>query len=323
MPTYNASRTISKLVTSILNQSYSELELILVNDGSTDNTKEILYKYAKSDNRIKYIEIPNGGVSHARNVGIANSNGKYLMFADSDDELEKTFVQELVGSMKPGVCLACSGYQVKSDSGLAGFKQLLPARRWSSTEFSEALDVLLEHKAFNVLWNKIFLLNTVLNHKLKMDETISMGEDLQFVIDYLQFTQDDIITLSTTPYIYYLSNTGLQASCTDDRLRLGLKQVMKIKELCINRGSSLDPYYRELANLFYVSVLQSSDNAQTRKTIISLSEFNVVSQKSSRVLGLKRLAFLRLVKLPSVIPLKAAIWFFSRYKRLKGTVYDW
>jgi len=101
VPCYNVSKYVSKCLDSILNQTYKNLEIILVEDCSTDNTLEILKEYEKKDKRIKLIKNKkNGGLSHARNVGIKESTGKYIGFIDSDDYIDLDFYEKLYTSIK-------------------------------------------------------------------------------------------------------------------------------------------------------------------------------------------------------------------------------
>lgn len=93
VPVYNVEQYLKKCINSILNQSYKNIELILVNDGSTDNSGKICDEYAEKDNRIKIIHKKNGGLSDARNVGIENSTGTYLSFIDSDDYVEIDMIE--------------------------------------------------------------------------------------------------------------------------------------------------------------------------------------------------------------------------------------
>jgi len=96
IPTYNAERTIARCVNSIQEQTYSDLEIIIVNDGSKDSTERIVHLLKKNDERIKLITIPNGGVSHARNVGIENATGDYITFVDSDDYIDSDMYECLL-----------------------------------------------------------------------------------------------------------------------------------------------------------------------------------------------------------------------------------
>lgn len=89
VPIYNGSRTIKRCVDSILSQSYTDIEVILVNDGSLDGSGNIIDDYAQRDMRVKSIHKANGGLSAARNLGIEKAHGEYLSFVDADDWIEK------------------------------------------------------------------------------------------------------------------------------------------------------------------------------------------------------------------------------------------
>ena len=96
IPVYNVEKYIRKCVDSILSQTYKNLEIILVDDGSLDNCGKICDQYAKIDNRVVVIHKQNGGLSSARNIGIEKATGEYLMFVDSDDSLEKIACESLI-----------------------------------------------------------------------------------------------------------------------------------------------------------------------------------------------------------------------------------
>ena len=95
VPVYNVEKYLKRCIDSILNQSFTDFELILVDDGSTDNSGEIIDEYAIKDERIKVIHKENGGLSSARNVGIEYSKGNYIAFVDSDDYINKNMYKIL------------------------------------------------------------------------------------------------------------------------------------------------------------------------------------------------------------------------------------
>lgn len=99
VPIYNVEKYLKRCIESILNQTYFNIEIILVNDGSTDNSLEIANEYKKNDSRIKVISKKNGGLSSARNIGIDNANGKYLTFIDSDDYISSDYIEILYNSI--------------------------------------------------------------------------------------------------------------------------------------------------------------------------------------------------------------------------------
>ncbi len=102
VPVYNVEKYLKKCIDSIINQTYKNLEIILVDDGSPDNCGKICDDYAEIDNRIKVIHKKNGGLSDARNVGIKNSLGKYISFVDSDDYIKSNMIEELYKAIKEG-----------------------------------------------------------------------------------------------------------------------------------------------------------------------------------------------------------------------------
>ncbi|MBQ6717874.1 MAG: glycosyltransferase [Clostridia bacterium] len=99
IPMYNSQDKINKCINSVVKQTYKKIEILLVNDGSTDNSLSICNDIAKADNRIKIIDIENQGVSVARNIGIQQAKGDYIMFVDSDDYVENTIVEKLLNNL--------------------------------------------------------------------------------------------------------------------------------------------------------------------------------------------------------------------------------
>ena len=94
VPVYNTEKYIGRCIESILNQSYKELEVIVINDGSSDGSAEIIRKYAENDSRIIFIDNKNYGVSESRNIGIRNAKGEYIQFVDSDDFIDENMLKD-------------------------------------------------------------------------------------------------------------------------------------------------------------------------------------------------------------------------------------
>lgn len=114
VPVYNVEKYIDKCINSIINQTYKNLEIILVDDGSPDNCGNICDEYSKKDNRIIVIHKENGGVSSARNIGIKNAKGKWITFVDSDDWIENDYVEKL----------SKIGIQNKAEVVLCGYNRI-------------------------------------------------------------------------------------------------------------------------------------------------------------------------------------------------------
>ena len=94
IPIYNVENYLEQCIISVVHQTYKNLEIVIVNDGSTDNSENIILDYLKKDNRIVYIKKKNGGLSSARNSGLDKCKGKYVSFVDSDDTLDTKFIKE-------------------------------------------------------------------------------------------------------------------------------------------------------------------------------------------------------------------------------------
>lgn len=118
LPIYNVEKYIEKCMDSVLNQTYKNIEVILVDDGSPDRCPKICEEYAKKDNRIKVVHKENGGLSDARNAGIKVANGEYITFIDSDDYVDEDYVEFLYNNIeKTNADIAIGAHRVLYDSG--------------------------------------------------------------------------------------------------------------------------------------------------------------------------------------------------------------
>ncbi|QNG60201.1 glycosyltransferase family 2 protein [Bacillus sp. PAMC26568] len=115
VPIYNKEKYISKTISSVLNQTYNNFELLLINDGSTDKSEDIILKFVKEDSRIKYIKQENQGVSAARNKGIDAAKGDYISFLDADDLYHKRFVELMLREIENKNVCYCGSYVIKNN----------------------------------------------------------------------------------------------------------------------------------------------------------------------------------------------------------------
>lgn len=199
VPIYNASKYLDKCVQSILNQSYKNIEVILVNDGSTDNSLEICKQYKLKDNRIKIIDINNGGVSNARNIGIERSTGDFIMFCDSDDYVSNKWCEKLIANYKNNNLVMCAYYEIDDNKILN-----LNSNQNGNYIVNKSRFMELESCGLNVPWNKIFDLNIIKKNNIKFNKKITLGEDLLFNIEYLDCISGQIIFLEEKLYYYRL-----------------------------------------------------------------------------------------------------------------------
>ena len=157
IPVYNVGKYLTECLDSIVNQSYKDLEIIIVNDGSTDNSKECIEKFL-NDDRVKYLEQKNAGVSMARNLAMEQASGEYISFIDPDDILDLTMFEKLMDKIESTKADAViCGYQRFYDDGSKPVESVLFNVEEDKTYNSkEIIDKLLNSEIKGFLWNKIF-----------------------------------------------------------------------------------------------------------------------------------------------------------------------
>lgn len=178
IPIYNSEEYLKDCITSVVNQTYKNLEILLINDGSTDRSIDICNFFAKKDHRIKVFNNINRGVSYSRNFGIDNANGDYILFIDSDDTVENNYVEELVSLViydaDLGICGITDVYENK--------KILRNIPEDLSENFYE--DYFLLINLLRVPFAKIYKMRIIKNNNIRFPNNISKGEDQIFNFKY-------------------------------------------------------------------------------------------------------------------------------------------
>lgn len=323
VPAFNAEKTIKESIQSIQVQTYSNIEIIIVDDGSTDKTAEIVKQLATNDSRIELISINNSGVSIARNIAIENSKGQYIAFLDADDLMEVKMLEKLVGVMSENIDLACCGYTTISEDGKELFQQRLINKIWSEENIYCAIENMQETKTFNVLWNKIFKKDIICKNNIKMNSNISMGEDLLFIIEYIKAMENKIALIDLPLYRYRLSSKGLQATKNGkDSLDRRLQQVKELEKVYIFKEYPKDGLYSEILRCFYTSVSESNDFNFIIKEIYNSNEYKEISKIKFKG-DKKNRIFLLLLKSKSAILIKFMVSIFKHIKKIQGKQYSW
>ncbi|MCV9884803.1 glycosyltransferase family 2 protein [Metabacillus halosaccharovorans] len=182
VPVYNCENYISACIESILNQTYARIEIIIVNDGSIDNSEQFIMEYKEKDNRIIYLFQENSGPSEARNKGILTSTGDYLVFIDSDDTVDKEYIELLLNeTIRLDADLICCGYK---DYSKYGIKYHTDFNTSENVPFYTFIEMVCNGTG-GVLWGKIFRKEIIIKNNIKMDKNIFMSEDLVFVLQYV------------------------------------------------------------------------------------------------------------------------------------------
>lgn len=205
VPVYNVEKVLYHCIESILNQTFDDFELILVDDGSTDNSGKICDEYSEKDNRIRVIHKPNGGVSSARNAGIEAAKGEYICFVDSDDYLESNYLKELIETKKkyPDFDNVWCGFQTVEDYLKSNINTVASEynKDYSFSDLSSIMD-LCEKWLIQMPWNKLFETKIIKENNLLFPPELSLGEDYIFNLRYLDCTNGKIAVVNKPLYDY-------------------------------------------------------------------------------------------------------------------------
>ena len=204
VPVYNAEKYLSSCIESILNQTYSEFELFLINDGSSDSSGEICDFYAKKDERIKVIHNENHGVSYTRNNGLQLAKGEYIIFCDADDQYKKDYIMKMLNAvLDSNADLVICNY-----SYLRGISEKpICNRNTGEIDKNEVYQrIFIDNTIGGFVWNKLFK-KSLLNG-LNFDEHMQICEDTYFLCSYLK-KANKIYYLGESLYLYrlHLDNT--------------------------------------------------------------------------------------------------------------------
>lgn len=228
IPVYNAEKYLKICIKSVMNQTYSLFECILVNDGSSDNSEAIIKKIIKDDKRFKYVYQENGGPSKARNTGIRVAEGKYTAFIDVDDRIDENYIELLVKEIINNDVVCC-GYIDESSYGLL-----------KHIDFNNNIEKKLFIKDIingtgGVLWAKMFRTDIIRHNNLILDEKLYQSEDMIFVLEYVGYVKKWKILKE---YIYHynrLNDNSISKNISDSYLenyeRFYKKLYHRLKQL--------------------------------------------------------------------------------------------
>lgn len=219
VPIYNAEKYIDRCVSSLVNQTFWDLDIILINDGSTDNSLNICEEWKKKDERIKIFSQPNFGVSAARNLGMSRAKGEYLMFLDSDDYMLPNMCEVMFNTLqnKQTDCVICG---IK-ETGNGLWCPEINMDYKSMDDFKNDFTKQLTTELLSPCWNKIFKKDLITNI---FNEKISFGEDLIFCLQY--FKNCSSVSFIKQPLIFH--EKGVSDSLV---LKVGLKRLLDIEEV--------------------------------------------------------------------------------------------
>jgi len=210
IPVYNCEKYIKRCLESILNQESIDFEVLVINDGSTDKTEPYVRQYL-NDARVRYFYQENKGVSAARNIGIKNAKGKYLIFVDADDYLPPDSLEKRIDDVH-GYDLHIGGIKLLSSGGQE--EDIAPCENALEIDTIDALKSIsplsaVGYQGFPV--NKVFVRKIVIDNDIFFDEHINYGEDRLFVGEYITHCNRIVISPDIV-YVYEQNAEGAMAS---------------------------------------------------------------------------------------------------------------
>lgn len=205
VPIYNAEKTLRRCVFSLVDQTYHNIEIVLVNDGSSDNSLDICKDFAHKDSRIVLLNKKNGGVSPARNMGLKKASGDFVMFCDADDWVKPNYCSEMLQNYSENQLLMCEIEKTTKSAKVIEEVETQQSyiEEISKTKFLEYRDIGLGSPT-----NKLFEKSIIEENKICFPEDLFLGEDLAFVLSYLECISGDIRLLHKKLYVYQLDNTN-------------------------------------------------------------------------------------------------------------------
>ena len=273
IPTYNSSSTIERCLHSILSQTFTDWECIVVDDGSTDDTCEKVQRIAEKDSRIVVYQRLSAGVSVTRNYGIAKAHGDFVCFIDSDDYVSSELLAHMM--VEPTCQLVIGGYQE-----IPGRKRC-PIRNdrfvCDNTKEAEIVELFQQYLLFGPI-AKRYQTAIIRKHQVAFPTSISYGEDLLFNLSYLSH----ITTITTIPYadyFYIRSSNSLSLQDTRFDYQTNYSQWLALKNFFQSKGMqdciSKDFLYTRLWGIIYDAIFSSNEHI---RVILQTKEIEQLKQ---------------------------------------------
>lgn len=282
IPAYNVDNYLEECVNSLLCQTYTNYEIVIIDDGSTDNTYNIGKQLTVESVKVKLFHQENQGVSIARNIGMQKANGEFFVFVDADDIAAPQYIETLV---------ACAR---KSDMGMAGFtseRGEIATKVSMNTVDIRASDmmesILCGTNYDGYLWNKIFQRKIIENNNLRFQKNIVVWEDLLFVLQYLN--NCDKVTISDEKLYYYRYREGSAVNNTRlDKYRSKYEVMKKIKEQDFgytkqSRKKTSFLYFETMFSYLNRILIQENKSNKLEEILSSIDVVELLKQKNIKL----------------------------------------
>lgn len=248
VPIYNSERVLDRCIRSILSQTFHNIELILVDDGSTDNSLEICEKYKRIDERVIVITQNNRGVSSARNAGIRVCSGKYLTFVDSDDALQNDAIEKVVGYIKKyNTDVVIYGWKVINEKTSSVQKFMMEEEIINDNSY--VIQRILQNYSDyggGYPWNKLWRVETVRKNKVipEFDIDLFYFEDLEWVIKMMCCIKKMVIYPECLYQYYIMENSITHSDSKKEQKELSYHKAINKTINCLSETEKLQTWFK-------------------------------------------------------------------------------
>lgn len=313
VPVYNSEKYVVKCIDSVLAQTYSDFEIIAINDGSTDQSGAILDSYSKKDSRVRVVHKKNSGVSDSRNIGIELAQGDYVTFIDSDDWIEEDYFQkvvEILDKYEPSIVF--DGWKVDCNGKT---RERFSASEMLFLDRDEALLKLCEKKEFGWTPFATFYKNNI-TQRVKFPKNVCFGEDLYYKYYSIKYAKNQIIYFPCFKYHYVVQST----SATRAYNILKKSDDLKVLEQIINNENEFIAdilYYKEYVprELNYI-MLGLCDAQRSEIELVKMLKKDIISKWWRLVLS-NKLSIQTFVKMFIVLLPNSLISIAGKYYKKK------
>lgn len=265
IPIYNAEKYLVKTIQSVISQTYSDLELILVNDGSTDSSSKICMEFACRDNRIVFKNQENKGVSAARNNGLLSATGDWVYFLDSDDTIDCKFLEDISSFFKESTDVIQFGSRTKENSLVLSYRQSIKSGELKSVNsFSDFIQT--SNIGALCVWLHIIRKDVICNNRIVFSEDMQHNEDMLFMYEVL-INSNNYTFVGLTLHTQFLvpnslSRCPMNELKIDNRLLL-IDRVLDLAEKKPNVKDDLENEVNKLLKGYFGSLLSLYSNGET------------------------------------------------------------
>lgn len=262
IPVYNVEKYLNRCVDSVLAQTFTDFELILVDDGSTDNSGKICDEYAEKDSRICVIHKQNSGPSDARNAGLDVAKGEYIYFVDSDDYVESDLLEKIIPYMQEGCQLVSFEFLIESDDGsVKPFVYFASGSYHSFKAIEDRLDfitdIFMKYGIGFEVWSRVFDRNIIEKYNLRFEDNTIFAEDMYFILCYLAHIEK-IYALKDNFYHHCLRKDSIMSRNRD---KFNLKRFDQLAQAILThyKKSESCQYLVENFPLIYLAIFEHAE----------------------------------------------------------------